>query len=59
MMFREILDDELLDEEFCEYLEKGLNDKVVDDLQTEIQVLIGNIVPRFYRKYLRIFNFFN
>jgi len=46
MMFRQILDDELIDEEFCEYLEKRLDDNVVDDLQTEIQILIGNIVPR-------------
>jgi len=45
IMFRQILDNELLDEEFCEYLEKGLDDKVVDNLQTEIQVLIGDIVP--------------
>jgi len=48
MMFRQILDDELVDEEFCEYLEKGLDDKVVDDLQIEIQVLIGDIMPRIY-----------
>ncbi len=46
MMFRQILDDELIDEEFCEYLEKRLDDNVVDDLQIEIQILIGNIVPR-------------
>ena len=45
-MFRQILDDELIDEEFCEYLEKRLDDNVVDDLQIEIQILIGNIVPR-------------
>ncbi len=48
MMFRQILDDELVDEEFCEYLEKGLDDKVVDDLQIEIQVLIGDIMPITY-----------
>ncbi len=46
MMVRQIFDNELLDEEFCEYLEKGLDDKVIDELQTEIQVLIGDIVPR-------------
>ncbi len=45
-MVRQIFDNELLDEEFCEYLEKGLDDKVIDELQTEIQVLIGDIVPR-------------
>jgi len=59
IMFRQIFDNELLDEEFCEYLEKGLDDKVVNDLQTEIQVLIGNIVPRTIENELRIFNFFN
>ncbi len=46
MMFRQILDDELIDEEFCEYLEKRLDDNVVDDLQIEIQILIGDIAPR-------------
>jgi len=46
MMFRQIFDNELLDEEFCEYLEKRLDDKFVDDLQIEIQVLIGDVVPR-------------
>jgi hypothetical protein len=45
-MFRQILDDELIDEEFCEYLEKRLDDNVVDDLQIEIQILIGDIAPR-------------
>jgi len=45
-MVRQIFDNELLDEKFCEYLEKELDDKVIDELQTEIQVLIGDIVPR-------------
>ncbi len=48
MMFRQIFDSELLDEKFCEYLKKRLDDKVVDDLQIEIQVLIGDIMPRTY-----------
>jgi len=46
MEFRQILDYESLDEGFCEYLEKRLDDKLVDELQIEIQVLIGEIVPR-------------
>jgi len=46
MMFKQIFDNELLDEKFCEYLEKGLHDKVIDDLQIEIQVLIGDIMPK-------------
>jgi len=46
MMVHQIFDNELLDEEFCEYLEKRLDDKIVDDLQIEIQVLIGDIMPR-------------
>ena len=46
MEFRQILDYEPLDEGFCEYLEMRLDDKVVDELQIEIQVLIGEIVPR-------------
>ncbi len=46
MKFRQILDYESLDEGFCEYLEMRLDDKVVDELQIEIQVLIGEIVPR-------------
>ena len=33
MMFKQIFDDELLDEEFCEYLEKILDSKVVEELQ--------------------------
>ena len=45
-MFRQIFDNELLDKEFCEYLEKRLDDRAVDDLQIEIQVLIGDIMPR-------------
>ncbi|MEK0369462.1 MAG: hypothetical protein QQN62_07670 [Nitrosopumilus sp.] len=45
MLFRQIFENELLDEEFCEYLEKRLEDNVVDELQIEIQILIGNIVP--------------
>jgi len=38
-------DEKLLDKEFCKYLEKRLEDNVVDELQIEIQILIGNIVP--------------
>ena len=34
MMFRQIFDNELLDEEFCEYLEKRLDSKVVEELQS-------------------------
>jgi len=33
MLVRQIFDDELLDEEFCEYLEKRLDSKVVKELQ--------------------------
>ncbi len=33
MLFRQIFENELLDEEFCEYLEKRLHSSVVDDLQ--------------------------
>jgi hypothetical protein len=40
-----IFDEKLLDKKFCKYLEKRLDDNVVDDLQIEIQILIGNIVP--------------
>ncbi len=35
MLVRQIFDDELLDEEFCEYLEKRLDSKVVEELQTK------------------------
>ncbi len=45
MMFKQIFDEKLLDKKFCKYLEKRLDDNVVDDLQIEIQILIGNIVP--------------
>ncbi len=45
LMFKQIFDEKLLDKEFCKYLEKRLDDNVVDDLQIEIQILIGNIVP--------------
>ena len=48
MMFRQIFDNELVDKKFCEYLEKRLDDKVVDELQIEIQLLIGDIMPRTY-----------
>ena len=38
MLFRQIFDNELLDEEFCEYLEKSLDSKVdgifIDDNQS-------------------------
>ncbi len=33
MLVHQIFDDELLDEEFCEYLEKNLDSKVVKELQ--------------------------
>jgi len=33
MLVHQIFDDELLDEEFCEYLEKNLDPKVVKELQ--------------------------
>jgi len=49
LLVDQIFDNELLDEEFCEYLRKRLDDKVVDELQIEIQVLIGDIVPRAQR----------
>jgi len=45
LMFKQIFDEKLLDKEFCKYLEKRLEDNVVDELQIEIQILIGNIVP--------------
>ncbi len=45
MMSKQIFDEKLLDKEFCKYLEKRLEDNVVDELQIEIQILIGNIVP--------------
>ena len=45
MMFKPIFDEKLLDKKFYKYLEKRLDDNVVDDLQIEIQILIGNIVP--------------
>jgi len=32
-MVRQIFDNELLDEEFCEYLEKRLDSKLVEELQ--------------------------
>ncbi len=35
MLVRQIFDDELLDEEFCEYLEKNIDSKVVEELQTK------------------------
>ncbi len=54
MEFRQILDYESLDEGFCEYLEKRLEDKLVDELQIEIQVLIGDIMPIFDKKYPEI-----
>jgi hypothetical protein len=38
MMFKQIFDDELLDEEFCEYLEKNLDSKVIEDLQIKYDV---------------------
>ena len=38
MLFRQIFDNELLDEEFCEYLKKSLDSKVdgifIDDNQS-------------------------
>ena len=46
LMFKQIFDEKLLDKKFCKYLEKRLDDNVVDDLQIEIQILIGNIAPR-------------
>ena len=45
-MFKQIFDEKLLDKKFCKYLEKRLDDNVVDDLQIEIQKMIGNISPR-------------
>jgi len=45
-MLKQIFDKKLLDKEFCKYLEKRLEDNVVDELQIEIQILIGSIVPR-------------
>ncbi len=33
MLVRQIFDNELLEEEFCEYLEKNLDSKVVEELQ--------------------------
>ncbi len=45
VMFKQIFEEKLLDKEFCKFLEKRLDDNVVDDLQIEIQILIGNIVP--------------
>ena len=38
MLVRQIFDDELLDEEFCEYLEKRLDSSVVEDLQIKYDV---------------------
>ncbi len=35
MLVRQIFDDELLDEEFCEYLEKNIDSKVMEELQTK------------------------
>lgn len=34
-MFRQIFDDELLDEEFFEYLEKKIEPKVMEELQVK------------------------
>ncbi len=45
MMFKQIFDEKLLDKRFCKYLKRRLDDNFVDDLQIEIQILIGNIVP--------------
>ncbi len=45
MMFKQIFDENLLDKKFCKYLKKRLDDNFVDDLQIEIQLLIGNIIP--------------
>ena len=39
MLFRQIFENELLDEEFCEYLEKRLDSSVVEDLQMKYDVL--------------------
>jgi len=38
MLFRQIFENELLDEEFCEYLEKRLDFSVVEDLQMKYDV---------------------
>ena len=46
VVFRQILDKELFDDKFYEYLENSLDDNVVDDLQIEIQILIGEVVPK-------------
>ncbi len=38
MLFRQIFENELLDEEFCESLEKRLDSSVVEDLQMKYDV---------------------
>ncbi len=38
MLFKHIFENELLDEEFCEYLEKRLDSSVVEDLQIKYDV---------------------
>ncbi len=38
MLFRQIFENELLDEEFCEYLEKRLDSLVIEDLQIKYDV---------------------
>ena len=38
ILFKQIFENELLDEEFCEYLEKRLEPEVVKDLQTKYDV---------------------
>ncbi len=38
MLFKQIFDNELLDEEFCEYLEKILDSTLVEDLQIKYDI---------------------
>ena len=38
MLFRQIFENELLDEEFCEYLEKRLDSSIAEDLQIKYDV---------------------
>ena len=38
MLFKQVFENELLDEEFCEYLEKKLDPKIMKDLQTQYDV---------------------
>ena len=38
MLFRSIFENELLDEEFCEYLGKRLDSSVVEDLQIKYDI---------------------